>query len=254
LLEIASALSGRGYSFCVMTEHFEDLDATTFEAYVREANAVTESTGFILIPGVEVEVSGVHTIVFPVCSYAEVREMRWAEEDLGHPVLKVLAHPSKYPYNLIQTHLERYKIHGLELWNQQADSSYIPPLEFLEMLKTLAPGRSLRCFFGCDLHKANLTVANVISVPTPPQVTRDAIVEALIKGEWASINLPTGIEYQNGIETDLKQWLQNVLGRSYLCPKLRQSARRCLRLFYRMLPRNAQHSLNGVKNFVRNKV
>jgi hypothetical protein len=255
LREIASGLSRRGFSFCVMTEHFEDFDAKKLDCYVREANAVTRSTGFVLIPGIEVDLSGLHTIVFPVREYAEISRMRWVEEEAEHRVFKVLAHASKYPFELVRAHLEKYKINGLELWNQQEDSSTIPPLGFLDLLKTHSQRSQLRYFFGCDLHSVNLTVANVISLTASGQPTSEAIVAALMAGDFVSRNLPTGIEYRNGSEaTDFDPWLQALLKRRYYRGKLLRSVRSCLKSFYRILPRDAQHSLNDFKNFVRNKV
>src|SRR5258705_8671925 len=95
LREIASSLREKGFSFCLMTEHFEDFDAPKFNRYVAEANEVTKSTGFIFIPGVEVDISGLHTIVFPVHDYDEISKMEWAEVETNRRVCKVLAHPSK---------------------------------------------------------------------------------------------------------------------------------------------------------------
>lgn len=255
LLEIASSLGRQGLCFCVMTEHFEDLDAPKFDRYVREADAITKSGGFVLIPGVEVNLSGLDTIVFPVREYGEISRMRWAGDEADDRVLKVLAHPSKYPFGLVHAHLERYKINGLELWNQEADGKYIPPLSFLALLRTEPQRSQLRYLFGCDLHSASLTVANIVSLAAPHEQTAAGIVRALAGGSFVTRNIATGIEYHNGSQAGgFDAWAEAVLGRPYFGARLRRSARRCLRSCYKMLSPRAQRSLNDIKNFIRNKV
>ena len=255
LQEVASTLRDRGFSFCVMTDHFEDFDAPKFERYVQEAKAVSRSSGFLLIPGVEVDLSGLHTIVFPVQEYAEIMRFASGQGDDEPYMFKVLAHPSKYPIDMVTRHLGKYAIDGVELWNQQADGSHLPPTGFLKSLQN-QPGRhQYRYFFGCDLHKVNLTVANIISLSTPRELSVEAVTSALIDGDFVTRNLPTGIAYRNGAErTEFDTWLQTLLRGSYYQGKLLRSVRNGLKSLYRILPRDVQHSLNDVKNFVRNKV
>jgi hypothetical protein len=255
LREIASALSGRGFSFCVMTEHFEDFDEPKFDRYIEELTAITDSSGFIFVPGIEVNLSGLDTILFPAREYREI--VRLASEGKGGqgPMFKVLAHASKYSFEAVKGHLEKYDIDGIEIWNQQADGSHIPPLGLLEWLKTQSRRCQYRYFFGCDLHSAKLIVTNVLSLPMPADRTATGIANVLTGGDFVSRNLPTGIEYSNGSSaTDFDAWLQTVIGRSYYRGKLLRSIRSYLKSLYKMLPRDAQHSLNDFKNFVRNKV
>ena len=145
LSETVSSLNALGFSFCVMTEHFEDFDAPKLERYVREAHELTDRTGFLVIPGVEVDLSGLHTIVFPVTEYAEIA--RFAQgQDTDFPLFKILAHPSKYSFEKVARHVEKYHINGVELWNQQADGRYTPPLAFLALLGLLrALGPAVAC-------------------------------------------------------------------------------------------------------------
>ena len=255
LHEIASNLSGRGLSFCIMTEHFEDFDAAKLERYVREVDEITCSSGFLMIPGIEVHLAGLDTILFPVRRYEEIARFAAEGTESQPPMFKVLAHPSKYPFEKVAKHLERYEINGVELWNQQENGSYIPPVEFLELLQTHQRRNQYRYFFGCDLHDVKLTIANVLSLPVLGCPTTDAVINALIGGDFISRNRPTGIEFHNGSKrVDFDHWLQTVHKRSYYRGKLLRSMRRFLKSLYRTLPRNTQHSLNDVKNFVRNKV
>ena len=62
--EIVWTLRSRGLSFCVMTEHFEDFDGTTFERYVQDIDRLNRRGDFVLVPGVEIHLYGIDTIVW----------------------------------------------------------------------------------------------------------------------------------------------------------------------------------------------
>ena len=255
LREIASVLSGRGYSFCVMTDHFEDFDAAKFDRYVREIEEINQSGDFLMVPGMEVDLSGLHTIVFPVREYAELTRIVSEGKDSRRRMFKVLAHPAKYRFDLVVRHLEQYAIDGIELWNQQADGSHIPPLAFLEKVKTLQRQNDRRYFFGCDIHKVTLQVNNVLRISRPAGWTPEAIADTLVHGDFLSCNAPTGIEYQNGLDrTKFSPWLETLAKQSYSRGKLMRNVRRCLKPIYNSLPRSVRRSLNDVKNTVRNKL
>jgi hypothetical protein len=253
--EIAASLKAKGFSFCLMTEHFEDLSVTTFNRYIQEANGVTEATGFILVPGIEVDLSGLHTIIFNVHDYDEISQMAWAPDRCSRLPFKILAHPSKYPFERVQAHMEKYNINGLELWNQQADSVYLPPLKFLNLLKTHVGRNEIIGFFGCDLHDTHLSVANILSLQSQSPPTAEAILTALLRGDFVAMNLPTGIEFRNGPGgTDLASWIEEVTSKPYYQAKLRMGTRQILRWLYKSLPRGAQRFLNNTKNYLRNKI
>jgi hypothetical protein len=255
LSEIVSALSMAGMAFCVLTEHFEDFTAPKFSEYLREIRAVTEKSGFLLIPGIEVNLSGLDTILFPVSDYDEIAKVASAGTDCGRGLCKVLAHASKYSFEDIVQHLQKYQIEGVEIWNQQADGSHIPPFKLLDVWQTYSRRKQHRYFFGCDLHKANLTVTNILSLSAPSPGTADAIIQHLGTGDFICRNLPTGIEYRNGASSsDFDNWLQGLREKSYYRGRLLGSVRAGLKSVYKMLPRGTQRSLNGVKNVVRNKV
>jgi hypothetical protein len=255
LSEIAAALKKRNLSFCVMTEHFEDFDEAKFNRYIEDLIETTKSSGIIFIPGMEVHLSGVDTILFPVQSYEDVARFESEGKESEPPMFKVVAHPSKYHFEDIANHLEKYQLDGIELWNQQADSSYIPPMNFLEQFKKLTRHKDYRYFFGCDLHSANLTVANVLSLQSPGTPTAETIANVLIEGNFVSRNIATGIEFHNGIEgADFDAWFHALHKRHFYKARLLRNFRRCLRALYKKLPRDTQYSLNDFKNFVRNKV
>jgi len=255
LAEIASTLSGQEFSFCVMTEHFEDFDAPKLVRYIQEAREVSQRSGFVLIPGIEVHLSGVDTILFPVRDFAEIQRLASDGTEPQPQIFKVLAHPSKYPFELVLRHLERFKIDAVELWNQQVDSAHFPSIKFLEQMKTYHRRNELRYFFGNDIHNVNLGVANVISLHQVVQRDAESIAKTLVQGDFVCRNRPTGIEYRNGsAKTDLDSWIGTVMSNSYRRAKLRMSTRQSLRWLYKVLPRTAQHSLNDIKNYVRSKI
>ena len=255
LSEIASVLSAAGLAFCILTEHFEDFSALKFREYLRETREVSEESGFLLIPGIEVNLSGLDTILFPVRDYDEIAKFASDGTGSADRLCKVLAHASKYPFEKVVKHLQKYRIEGVEIWNQQADGSHIPPFKLLEDWQTYSRRRQHRYFFGCDLHKANLAVANIISLSAPRSGAADAIIERLSEGHFVVRNLPTGIEYRNGAaSSDFDAWLQRLRETSYYRGRLLGTVRSGLKSVYKMLPRDTQRSLNDVKNFVRNKV
>jgi hypothetical protein len=250
LAEIASRLHGQGLSFCIMTEHFEDFDEPKFNRYIQETTSVSSSS-FLLIPGMEVDVEGLHTIIFPVQQYGEIADLS-AFTRLSHNMFKVLAHPSKYPLEKVAAHLDKYSIEGIEVWNQQSDGSYVPPFRVLESLTVRPDLARYRYLFGCDIHNAKLAVRNLISLARPHNLSAQAILDAIRCGEFVSRNITTNIEHRNGSEeVEFNTWVQMLHGRSYGPGRLLSSVRDGLKLTYKMLPRPAQRSLNDVKNIVR---
>lgn len=252
LPEIASALRARDLSFCVMTEHFEDFDAAKFDRYLEELKTVSADSGLIFVPGIEVNTAGIDTILFPVTSFDAI--VRFAAGGSSPEMFKVVAHPSKYDFAAVVRHLDAFDIDGIELWNQEADGSYAPPLDVFRSFASQPQQKRYRYFFGCDLHSAQLKVVNFLSLSSSCPRTPEAIAQALIAGDFVSCNRETKIDYRNGAGAlDLPDWMRTLPG-STSRVTLRRRVRRCLRSLYKSLPRNAQHSLNDVKNFVRNRV
>jgi hypothetical protein len=254
LKEVASTLQASGFAFGVMTEHFEDFDAATVDRYIAEAKEITETTGFVLVPGIEVHLRGLDTIVFPVRRFEQIQALLKGE-DSDPKFFKVLAHPARYRFEDVERHIQNFRIDAVELWNQQADGAHIPPMEFLRSMRTLGGRNRLRYFFGCDNHSAHLRAVNVLCLPESTPRTADAIANALASGQVVARNLFTGIEYRNGAgQGDFDRWFELLQKRSYVRGRILKTLRRVLRTLYKALPRNAQHSLNDFKNAVRNRV
>jgi len=255
LCQIASVLRDRGLSFCVMTEHFEDFTAATFAQYLREVDEVNQQTGFILIPGVEVNLGGIDTIVFPVDDYDAITQLLSGGGEGPSDVIKIVAHPAKYPFDRVRRHIEKYQVNGIELWNQQSDGSLMPALGLLEWMKTQDRCNDFGYFFGCDIHDVTLSVANVLCLREPASRTPAAVASELRNRRFVSRNLVTGIEYRNeSPRTDFGAWVESVARRPFYRAKIQRAIRRSLRFGYRMLPRDTQHSLNDFKNLVRNRI
>jgi hypothetical protein len=255
LPQIVARLQAQGFAFCIMTEHFEDFDEAKFNRYVQEIDTLNREGRFVLISGVEINLSGVDTIVFPARDYRECRQFAEKGCETGLRMFKVVAHPTKYPFETVARHLHTYQIDGIELWNQQADSSYMPPLSFLSALQCQPYCNDYRYLFGCDLHDVNLTVSNVISLASGERLDADAIVNRIREGGFDTSNLRTGVNYCNGPDRpDFQDWVRETSSRSYSNGKRLRMVRRMLRACYRILPCRAQHALNDIKNYVRNKV
>jgi hypothetical protein len=255
LTEIAMTLKDRGFSFCVMTEHFEDLDAARFDQYVKEAAAVTQASGFLLIPAVELDLSGLHTILFPVRTHEEVVRLASDGSESEPRLFKLLAHPTKYRLDKVLQHLEKHNIDGVELWNQEADGRFLPPFGLLDSLRKHPKRNQYKYFFGCDIHNVKLAVSNVIVIPEPGSRTSQGVIAALASGNFLSRNLETGIEYRNSpTGGNFEAWVEALHGKSYYRGRLLRTCRRSLRSAYKMLPRNLQRSLNDVKNSIRHRL
>jgi hypothetical protein len=255
LPEIASSLRAQGFSFCIMTDHFEDFDASKLERYIQETSEVSQNTGFLLIPGIEIHLFGLDTILFPVREFGELERLALKGKEPASRLFKVLAHPSKYPWDRVVNHLERFDINGFELWNQQVDGAHLPPFRLLQMVRTLSRRNQYRYLFGCDIHNVKLTVANVISVRRPIKPGAESIINELIEGNFECRNWPTSIEYRNGSDrTSFDTWLDALSRRSYRRGKFLRSVRVSLRSCYKILPRDMRRLLIDVKNHVRNKV
>lgn len=255
LREIASVLRDRGLSFCVMTEHFEDFTAATFARYLREVDDINRESGFILVPGVEVNLEGIDTILFPVDDYDAITTLLSGGGEIPCDVIKVVAHPAKYPLDRVARHIEKYQVNSIELWNQQSDGSLMPALGLLEWMTTQDRCNDFGYFFGCDIHDVTLSVANVLCLRELSSRTPVAIASELRNRRFVSRNLLTGIEYRHeSPRTDFAAWVASVAGRSFYRAKIQRAIRRSLRFGYRLLPRDTQHSLNDFKNLVRNRI
>lgn len=255
LKAIESSLRAQGYSFCIMTEHFEDFDAEKFDRYLQEVGAINRQPGFLLIPGMEIKLSGIDTIVFPAPDYEACGRFARDGSLTAAGVMTVVAHPSKYSYKQVVRHLDRFKIEGIELWNQQADGGHMPPFAFINSLST-EPWRARYTYlFGCDLHDISLTVANVLTLPETVPLEAGRIVAEIRAGRFVSTNLRTGIEHRNSPEpAAFDRWWGQVRSRSYGKARFLKGVRRTLKVMYDGLPRPVRRSLNHFKNRVRNKI
>jgi hypothetical protein len=254
LPEIAAALRAQGFTFCVMTEHFEDFDAEKFERYQADLHKVSALSGLTFVPGMELHLAGLDTLLFPIRSFEDLVRLEQGSVEHMPPICKVLAHPARYNRAQVLAHLDRYGIDGIELWNQQSDGPSFPPLDLMAFIAAHPRHDSFHYFFGNDLHSAKLAVANVLKLRTTAR-TVEAIADALRAGEFVCHNRPTGIEFRNGTDqARFPEWLAEVQRKPSARAKLRRTVRRMLRSLYKSLPKKTQRSLNHLKNAVRNRI
>lgn len=255
LVDTVERLRGQGFAFVIMTEHFEDFDRIKFSSYLQEVEMLNRRMDFVLIPGIEVNLDGVDTIKFPVGDYEGCLDFGERAGGSISPTVSVLAHPTKYSLRKVLAHLGKFKIDGIELWNQQADGRYAPPLKFLMEFQAQAQPERYCCYFGCDLHDANLKASNFIALPRPHCLDPASLCAMIASGQFTSFNSDTGIAFSNGPQRDdYKAWLEKIQSCRNYKGRVLRFIRRGLRAGYKRLPKSVQRSLNDIKNTVRNKI
>jgi hypothetical protein len=252
LLIIASTLADQGMDFAVLTDHFEDLDEARFAAFVADV-ARTNLTGrCLLIPGVEVDARGVHTLVFPVREYDDVDRFLPAG---GEESIRIVAHPGRQSLSQVKQALEAPSATGVEIWNQAADGLRMPDVSSLgHVLSVMADGQAL--FFGVDCHSVFGPLSNVLLVPKRGEAISEALVLARIRARTFVCHSRKAHTFLHGGASagEVRSWLVAL---EQGLPPLRRGVvalRSALRSAYAALPRWARHRLNEVKNAVRSRM
>lgn len=254
LEEIRSRLVSQGLSFCIMTDHFEDFTEQSFDCYLERITVLNRTPGFVFVPGVEVSIGGIDTLLYPVYHYSQCRAFPAEETGGASRMRSVLAHPSKYAAPALERHMQRVPLTGIELWNQLADG-LLPSSTVVRFLQSVRSRHSYRYFFGCDIHNARHGVRNIVTLPARTALEIETIVGALDHGSFSTANRTTGRTYEStSTNVNLDQWLATASQRRPARLAIRCGVRRSLRSAYRLLPRRLQRSLNTLKNYVRNEV
>lgn len=253
--DLARTLAGQGFDFCVLTDHFEDLDEAALDRYRADIAAVNSAGGFVVVPGIEVEFEGVHVILVPAGSFDEIQRSI-AERDLDRSgAVRLLAHPAKYDLETIVTLLRDREFDGVELWNQASDGKYSPPLEYLRaLLPSIRPDMTGH-FFGGDLHDGRHAVANYLTVPADGPLTVDHVIDALRRHRHVSHNVQTGLAVPADQPAgELISWLETAARSRSPRARLVAGLARILRWSYHLLPRRVQKRINSFKNSVKSRL
>jgi hypothetical protein len=255
LTRISSRLGADGFDFCILTDHFEDLDPETFETYLSDVETVNASHKTIIVAAVEAELEGFHVIFLPATSYDEILGVVQRGATSNGGTLKILVHPSKHEVGDVVEFLRGQPLDGIELWNQRADGNYLPPAEFIRRLIAVA-GRSIPAvFFGADLHDVEHRVSNVLLIPRRGELTPELVMRRLMEREFVNYNRNAEqfLAGDSSPET-IGEWLDELAAAVGFKGKVRMTVRKHLRVLYHLLPRSAKVSINDFKNAVKSRL
>lgn len=252
--DMGATLKASGIDFCILTDHFEDFDDDKFRRYVAEIESVNRLQKTVFVPAIEAEFEGFHVIFFPVSEYAEIRTIVDRRDFRDSSLVKILAHPSKHPLADVVTFLRRHRVDGVEIWNQQADSRYLPPAQCFVDLMALLPGDKPAIVFGSDIHNfAKHSVSNLLLIERNGSLNGAHIIEKLRKREHLNFSLALKQHLRgNADPLSVTAWFEGLKGKAKKKAFVLQSTKRTLRFVYHLLPRTIQHNINDVKNTVKN--
>lgn len=138
-----------------LTDHAEDFDSHRFDAYVDECRAHS-TREHELIPGLEFRFEGypgLHLLAIGLRAWiSPVTPEAFCREARAHAEFLVMAHPMLAKYRAPDEVLAR--LHGIEVWNAQYNSRYLPDgmaLEFWQSARRRWP--HLVVTAGTDQHR-----------------------------------------------------------------------------------------------------
>jgi hypothetical protein len=168
LAELARHAKARGLDFVLMSEHTRTLTGAAMAAFVAECDALSETAGVLMVPGIECEATPDHVHVLGYGVRTLVTERRVGaiaaavRAAAGFPVL---AHPL---YREAFRHVRRDELDGLagwEIWNGKADGRWYPSDGAVRRLAELhRAGAALAPMAGADLHRLEADPGIVLEV------------------------------------------------------------------------------------------
>jgi len=182
--EMAGFFRYRGYQFIALTEHDNDFDQEKMIEFIRACQDAS-SESFAVIPGLEFRCRDtVHILGIGLQSFQRVddplKAVKLIKKQGG---LAVLAHPRGYEGRVTDELIR--SLDGVEIWNGQKDSRFIPHYRALLAFRRFRdsnphllplPGSDLHrlsAYFPCDLW---------VEAPRPEPST---ILRALKEGKFS---------------------------------------------------------------------
>lgn len=241
---IAENLYRRGFRFCFITDHFEDFDENSFKLYISTIEKINKSKFFVFIPGMEIGYKDVHILLAPVNDFYKLKESI-KNNSFNMFLLRVVAHPSKYSLESLLIALRDLNLNGIEIWNQKADGSFLPPLDVLNKFKDYEFSSSLFVrFFGLDLHNIKLPINNVIRLDINENCASiNTIVFAILKQYYYNCNIRTNICLP---ASELS--FSNIKTLYVFFGKIVKSVRAILIYLYLSIPKKRRKKLDKLKN------
>lgn len=144
-----------GYSFVCLTEHDDDFDNEKMDRYINVCRDASDSS-FYVVPGLEFRCENrVHILGIDIKKYFKTDDPVDAAKKIREQGgIAIIAHPLKYLNNITDELLSA--IDGIEIWNGQKDSKYMPHyklLAYYRKLKSKYP--HIKAFCGPDTHSLN---------------------------------------------------------------------------------------------------
>lgn len=156
LPELVSLCKERGLGFIALSEHAEDMEEASMDAFASECKELSK-TGFILLPGLEFgfsEYPKLHLLGIGVTRYIPPSDIsRTIDAIREQGGLSVIAHPARNGH-FVPEHIKG-KIDGIEVWNAAYDSRYLPHHKSVSLYRALRKiNNSMLAFGGLDFHTA----------------------------------------------------------------------------------------------------
>ncbi|MEI6501029.1 MAG: PHP domain-containing protein, partial [Armatimonadota bacterium] len=176
--EIARRAGELGLDFCMLTDHFEDFDEEGFARYLAAVDVANRTGSCLVIPGVEVDIDGLHVLLLQVTDYEEVNRVLVKRKLGDSQLVALLAHPNKYTPAEISRFVTTCDIAGIEVWNQAFDGLRLPDGRGLRERLGNFPAEGCGVFFGLDTHDIRRPISNVILMPPEMEApTAKGVVE-----------------------------------------------------------------------------
>ena len=195
LLSLRDFLSGKGISFCCLTEHTDYMTVEQAQRFAQECKALSTGT-FLFIPGFEVpykvnakgregalgckeaHILLIGTEVF-LGQKADGEMLRkWSASS----VLTILAHPVRNSF--IVDEIMEDVLDGVEIWNQQYEGKRVPRVRSVRLLEKLQKKNpELLATGGLDFHRKDHFGSPLFTLQLP-MLTSYGVLEALKKGMY----------------------------------------------------------------------
>lgn len=214
IAELSRFFKKKGYDFICLTEHADDFSQGKMTSYVEECRR-SSSSGFEIIPGLEYRCKDlVHVMAIGVDQYSPCDDPQALigriKDNQG---LAIIAHPDGYENNITR---ELIKVaHGIEIWNAQKDSRFIPNWKILSMYNNYRQINStLIPVGGGDIHSIdNFHVLDTVSYinsneTSPLSILRNA---KIIHGAFWSLELDSEYEYSKLLKLRLLRFIMRFI-------------------------------------------
>jgi len=193
--QIVEFLKAKGYSFVCLTEHSDDFNQEKMDKFIRCCEENT-SEEFLVIPGIEYRCKNIiHLIGLGINRFYHLdNPFQLIEKIHSEGGLAIIAHPHGYQDNISPDLIK--SVSGIEIWNGQKDSRFIPRYNLLSSFKHYQKiNPKLIALAGADLHTlANYFPLDMIIMDC--QLDKTSILNAFkegrfyIKGRYWKIKSP----------------------------------------------------------------